>query len=143
MGLKDKLLGTSSKLKVVKVELSDELAALLDGETAYVRDMTASEFSSVEASRFVEIRTPDGKRDSRLDMTLDRERVIVRCLCDADGRRVFDDDDVPAVSLVHGRLADAIYEAALIQNGMKNDARDKELEKNSTTASCSSPAGSP
>jgi hypothetical protein len=139
--IKEKFLATRAKLKVARVELTDDLTALVEGETLYVREMNAAESGDYETSGSVQEVGDDGKVAVTVDMSKDRQQLVVRTLCDADGGRVFADDDIPAVSLVPRQLMDAVYEAAVAVNGIKNRAeRKKALEKNSTAAAAASPS---
>lgn len=136
MSLREKLLATRTRFKVRPVQLRPELAALVDGEQLFIREMSAGDLGTFEAGRFQEV-DDGGKRRAKLDMTEDRQRLVARCLCDADGKRQFADDDLPALALVNGPLLDQIYVQAVELNRLNDKDRDKELEKNSTP-----PAGS-
>ena len=60
-----------------------------------------------------------------------RARYVARCVVDADGNRLFDESDIPALGSKSGAALDRVYEAALHAN--KVTAQDiDELEGNSS-----------
>lgn len=136
MGLRDLVLGTRLKFRRVKVELG-ELAGLVDGQELWVREMTAAESGEVESARFRREKDAEGKTDVVLDMTADRQTVLVRCICDPEGNRVFGDDDELAIGLIPRCLADLLYGAALDINRLSGGATEK---KSPPTPGASSPS---
>ena len=143
MDLKQALFATRTKFRRQKVELSAELTALVDGAEFHVREMTAAERGVVEMARHKQTKDAKGKVvDVSYDLTADRERVVVRCLCDEKGNRVLEDDDAAAVSQLPSDLIDALYTAAKKVNGLDRD-RDEELEKNSPGRNGALHSGSP
>ena len=117
MGLKEVLLATRAKFRREKVELSEGLSLLVDGQVFWVREMTAAERGAIENGRYRQKQTGE-KVEHVLDLSSDRERVLVRCLCDEHGERLFADDDAIVISALPCELMDALYEAALNISGM-------------------------
>jgi hypothetical protein len=53
-----------------------------------------------------------------------RARLLVRCICDADGKRLFADGDVEQVAGLPARVIDPLFEVAQRLSGM--GAKDVE-----------------
>jgi hypothetical protein len=97
----------------------------------YIRVMTAGERDAWEG--FV-------KKFQVQDI---RARTAVTCLCDADGKRLFTDDDMPALSNLHSKALDRIFEAAVILNAVGRDDIADLKKNSSTTPSADSSSSSP
>ena len=74
------------------------------GGTVFVSVMTAGERDAWE----IYVSTSKSK-----DI---RARTAVACVCDSAGARLFTEDDMPAVSQLHSRALDRIFEAAIPLN---------------------------
>lgn len=55
--------------------------------------------------------------------------LLVRCLCDENGQRVFEDEDAPLLAQKNWRALDELWDAARQINGMGVN-NQKELAKN-------------
>ncbi len=59
-----------------------------------------------------------------------RAKTAVACVCDEHGNLIFTDKDLPAISALHGKALDRIFEAAVLLSKVgKADLED--LKKNS------------
>jgi hypothetical protein len=72
-----------------------------------------------------------------------RARTAISVICDADGKRLFSEADMSAISNLHSKALDRIFEAAVILNAVgRSDIA--ELKKNSSpTPSDDSSSSSP
>jgi hypothetical protein len=103
-----------------KRELPRELVHVPEwGDSIYVRTLTGAEWDAFEASKW------DGDKANLENLTA---RLCVLCVCDADGRRIFLDDDVGAVGSLAGTALQRIQRAILRLNRIGDTG---ELEKNS------------
>lgn len=55
-----------------------------------------------------------------------RRRLIALCLVDADGNRLFSDDEAEHLADMDGRIADAIYEHCVAHCGFRQDQVEAE-----------------
>jgi hypothetical protein len=131
VSLKEKLLAARNAFRR-EPATAPGLAELLGCGELWIREMSASERGTLEESRWQSTEDGDIVR-RRLDMSADRERLLVRTLCDADGKRIFEDGDALALGqCLPGRLADDLYTQASVLNGLNRKQEDEDLEKNST-----------
>jgi len=95
-------------------ELREQLLAVDDlprtpirawGKDLFLRPMTGPDRDSWEAKCL------EGVNAERL-ATLDKANILVRCLVDAGGRRIFRDEDAAPLSLKNAKEIQRIYEAA-------------------------------
>ncbi len=94
------------------------------GGEVFVRNITGYERDAIEAS----VAGTEGKADLRNY----RAKVLSRAICDPEGKRVFDDEDVVALGNKSGLVLNRIYEVAQRLNGMR--AEDvEETAKNSSS----------
>ena len=91
------------------------------GDHAFVRTLSGTERDAFESSLLA------GK-----NKTLDnfRAKLLVRCLCDEGGERIFGDEDMAALGNTRADVLDQLFTAARRLNGIGNDDV-KELTKNS------------
>lgn len=84
-----------------------------------VRGLTAGERDAFEAACFV------GKGNSReMNFVNLRARLLVRCICDAGGKRLFADGDVEQIAALPAKVVDPLFEVAQRLSGM--GAKDVE-----------------
>ncbi len=121
MGLRDDILATTLAKK--KIEVPG-----WPGIECYVREITAGELG--QANQESVSLGPDGTLIVNPDISGKRQRLVMRCLVDADGQRVFADTDFEAVSALSGAAIDFLYDAAREINAA-NVANVEQLEKNS------------
>jgi hypothetical protein len=109
MSLKDTILAAEDiKLKAIEVPEW--------GTTVYIRVMSGTERDSWETnvlSKQVNIRAG----------------LLVRCLADDQGKRIFSDSDVNALGAKSGHVLDKLFELASKHNRLKREDVE-ELEKN-------------
>lgn len=109
-------------VKRVAIDLS-EWWPDLDGEL-FVTSMSAAERSRYEASMGF-----DASGNAK-DLHNIQTKLVLRCLVDATGSRIFGDDDVEILSSKGAAPIQEIFEAAADLNGLTKDAIGK-IEKNS------------
>lgn len=79
-----------------------------EGAVVKVRGMTGSERDAFEGSLMKE--SADRKRGTRMDWTDLRSKLIVRCVVDEQGERIFTDADVKAVGNKSAAALQRIFE---------------------------------
>ncbi|MGW0579638.1 hypothetical protein ACWD25_27565 [Streptomyces sp. NPDC002920] len=104
------------------------------GGEVLVRGLTGAERDDYEAS-IQQIRPrPDGSKEVVWVRGNARARLLVKCLIDDQGNRLFKDSDAPALGKKNGAILDRLYDVAAELSGM-GDAAEKEIEGNSEAAS--------
>ena len=99
------------------------------GGTVFVRTLTGTERDAFEASMI--------KGERQVDLTNTRAKLCVRCITDAEGKRLFNDSDIAQLGQKSSRALDRVFEVAQRLNGLS--AKDVEdIAKNSG----SDPSGS-
>lgn len=107
-----------------------------------VRGLTGEERDDYEASRR-QIRNAGTPR-AEVVFIQDNARaaLLVKCLIDEDGERLFTDRDAPALGQKNGAALDRLYDVATRLSGMSDDEAEA-IEGNSETASDASTSSSP
>jgi hypothetical protein len=119
-----------------------EIVELLGDEPLYVAGLSGKERDDYEGS-FIEMTGKGRRREPNLNKTNQRAKLLVRCLVDAAGKRIFDDGDIILVGEWPAAVLDPIYDQAMRLSGIGLEAQE-ELEKNSTKAGGdASSSGSP
>jgi hypothetical protein len=85
------------------------------GGTVHVRTMSGTERDAFEQT-MIALKAGGGK--GATDLSNIRARLAVRTLCDADGTRLFIDDDAEALGQTSGRALDRVFGVAQRLNGM-------------------------
>lgn len=115
MSLKDTILAAQD-MKREAVEVPEWAC------TVYVRCMSASERDSFESAVY------DAKSKGVTGENI-RAKLLVRCLCDDNGARLFTDTDVASLGSKSAAVVDRLFDIAQRLNGI--GAKDVEdLEKN-------------
>jgi len=92
--------------------------------TVYLRTLTGTERDAFEGGLM------KGKGKNRApDLTNLRARLVTLCAVDADGKRIFADDDIAALGAKAAAPLDRLFSAAQELNGL-NEKDVKELEGN-------------
>lgn len=91
------------------------------GKKVKLKAMSALERDSYELEVFNERET--ARKESR-PLTNLRARYLVRCIVNADGKRLFADGDAPALGAKSGKALDRLYDEARKLNG--NTAEEAE-----------------
>ncbi|SMF86131.1 phage tail assembly chaperone [Streptomyces sp. Amel2xC10] len=100
------------------------------GGVVLVRGLTGIERDAYEAS-IQQIRPkPDGSKEVVLVRDNARAKLLVKCLVDEQGNRLFKDTDAPALGKKNGAILDRLYDVAAELSGM-GDANEREIEGNS------------
>jgi hypothetical protein len=104
-----------------------------------VRGMTGRERDEFEVS------TVD-RRNGERNLVNARARVVIRCVVDDDGKRLFDDADIDVLGGKSAAALDRLYEVAAKLSGMR-DEDEKEMAgdfggEGGSSSSTASPPGS-
>jgi hypothetical protein len=108
------------------------------GGDVRIRELSASERDMWESEGILtEVGDPDETGAQKVTAKFNpkhvRARLVVRCIVDANGKRMFADDEVAAVGSLSASTVEKLFEAAKKINAI--DAKDiEELEKNSDAA---------
>lgn len=140
MGLRDTFSGAAKK------RFAREPADLpedWDGrEQIFVRKLSAAERDGYEASNSKFTSGPRGGLTREANLVGVRARLIVRCLCDGEGKRIYSDADAAQLGDdLPGDVADALYEQCAALNGIGEDAKKNSPTANGSTAGSPSPSG--
>lgn len=102
------------------------------GGAVYVKTLTGAEKDSFEQEiSFSEEEREEAKKAGKKCMVDNfRARLLVRCLCDADGNKLFDYDDVAVLGAKSAKALERCFEAAGELNALSKKDLEK-LEKNS------------
>jgi hypothetical protein len=144
MGLKEKLAEKAARNRQ-KVEPAELPADWECAGEIFIRKLSAKERDNYEVSRrkIRVIHKPGGKveQESIPQMENLRARLLVKCLSDQHGQRIYGDDDAELVGdLFDGEVADALFEQAAVFNKLDQ----KELaEKNDSPTGSGSGSDSP
>lgn len=84
-----------------------ETVPIPGGGEVLIRVMSGTDRDSFEAGNYKTV----GK-EVKWDMANARARLAVRCLCDAEGNRLYTDAEAPQVGEVDAVFLDAVYTAA-------------------------------
>ena len=112
------------------------------GGEVIVRGLTGEERDAYEGSRR-QIRNA-GTPQQELIILSDnmRANLLVKCLIDENGERLFADKDAGLLGMKNGRTLDRLFDVASRLSGM-SDEEAEELEGNFETASDASTSSSP
>lgn len=100
------------------------------GGTVRLRGMTGAERDAFEGA----LLNKKGDADPNKLINF-RARLVVRCVVDGQGKRLFEDNDAPALGKKSAAAIDVLFEAARRLSGMSDDDM-QEMEAN-----LSDPAG--
>jgi hypothetical protein len=103
----------------------------------FVRSMTGAERDRYE-QELLAARGPDGK----INLENVRARLVAFCTVDAEGKRVFADEDIPALGAKSAAALDRVFTAASALNGI-GQKDIEELGKASAAAGAASTSSSP
>lgn len=103
------------------------------GGDVIVRGLTGADRDAYEASLNQMRPKPDGTRELVLVRDNARAKLLVKCLIDENGNRLFKETDAPALGKKSGAVLDRLYDVATDLSGMSDEAQ-KELEGNSDAA---------
>jgi hypothetical protein len=96
-----------------------------NGEFVRVRGLSGKERDALEAS------TIQGKgKNKDVNLSNFRAKLCVRAIIDADGKRLFKDDEVALLGEISAKVISKIYDAAAELSGL-SEADVDELTKNS------------
>lgn len=94
------------------------------GGKVRVRLLTGEEIDSYHASMF---EVKDGKIIQNRDNF--RSKLLVRCLCDGEGKRLFNESELKVLSAKSGTVLNKLYVIASRVNAL-DEGVSEELEKN-------------
>lgn len=113
-------MGNLNKEGILALQPKAEPVEFPGGDTALIRGMRGLERDAFEASLIV----GDGA-DAKRDISNLRARVVVRCLVDEAGNRLFRDDEAGELGAIAGDALDRLYDVAARLSGIGA----KDLEK--------------
>jgi hypothetical protein len=103
------------------------------GGDVIVRGLSGIDRDAYEASLNQVRPKPDGSREVVLIRDNARAKLLVKCLVDEAGKRLFKDQDAPALGKKSGLVLDRLYDVAAELSGLSEEA-EKEAEGNSDAA---------
>jgi hypothetical protein len=130
-------------LTVVDVQIEKVVVPEWGGDV-FLRGLTGEERDAWEASRR-QIRGAGTKHMEIVPVSDNaRASLLVKCIIDEAGERVFTDRDAPALGTKNGKIIDRLYDVAAALSGIGGDD-EEELAGNSEapTASGASASSSP
>jgi hypothetical protein len=100
------------------------------GGDVLIRGLTGEERDAYESS-LRQIRNAGTPQQELVIVQLNaRANLLVKCLVDENGDRVFTDRDAPALGAKNGRVIDRLYDVATRLSGLSDEAAE-EIEGNS------------
>ena len=108
---KDAILGLTADLGLQTVDVPEW------GGAVCVRGLRGIEPDAFESSMW----EGEGK-DRKQNIANLRSRLLVRCLCDEAGKRIFDDDDAAELGMRSGKVLDRLYDIACSLSGIGANA---------------------
>lgn len=103
------------------------------GGTVRLQELSAAERDLWESESFITEPDDDGEAAARFNPKQARARLVVRCIVDEDGKRLFSDDEVAAVGSLSASTVQKLFMVARQLNAISS-ADIEELEKNSDAA---------
>src|SRR5262245_17783584 len=125
MDLKSKLLSFRGRLRREPVVAAPELTGF-DAAGLFVRELTAAERDAYESSRN-KLRRFGDPHGLEPDLNNIRARLLVLCLCDAEGRRVFEDGEALQLGELPAIVLDRWFEQAALLSGLSK--REQEMTR--------------
>ena len=109
----------AGKRKPKVVEVPHPLVTDYYGGAVFIRVMSGTDLDSFESGKFRQAGT-----DLKFDPTNVRARLIVRCVCDAEGKRILTDQDAAAVGQHDGAVLDILFDECQELNGLTTKAEE-------------------
>ena len=97
------------------------------GGSVWIKGMTVTERSKFER----QFRTRKGETNER-KMNEIRQRMLVACVCNADGQQLLTEEDIEAIGKQRADIVERLVNAAQIACGMSSDDME-DIAKNSET----------
>lgn len=127
---KDDLIQAVQNIKTKPVEVPDL-------GTVFVRRLTGGERDEWDLWRLHRTVTEEGEKAGigtagllKPGTTDVRATLVSKSLCDEEGKRLFQDNEIPILSGLDGNALDYLYDAVRDFNGLRDEAAE-EAEKNS------------
>lgn len=121
-----------TKLDGLKTEIEKVYLEEID-LTVYCRGMDMSDLSSLDSEQF----EVDAKGNVSMNRDHNRERILVRGLCDKDGKRLYSDNDIALVSKFPMRIMRQAYDTIERLSGRTRLEQEK-IQKKSVSAGTTS-----
>lgn len=93
------------------------------GGTVLVRGMTGAERDAYEASVMVQY-----NGQVQMNTANGRAKLVVKCIVDDDGNRLFTDEDAVEVGAKSGRALDRLFEVAARLSGLREEDAEAAAE---------------
>ena len=136
---KDKVFGRDDILGLPDPSIHKVHIDALDA-SVYMREITAADQERYEQSMFRVVDKGDGSFEPERDTSNMRSKYLVHVLCDADGNRIFGDEEYELIGKKRSDVIYEMHEKALELNGGTPKAQEdikKDLDENPTDASSS------
>tara|TARA_Y100000593_G_scaffold46010_1_gene87475 strand:+ start:1349 stop:1732 length:384 start_codon:yes stop_codon:yes gene_type:complete len=125
-------LDRSALLTPVAVEVVEVPIPEMDGHV-YIKGMTVTERNRFER----QFRTRKGDTiDSRMQQL--RQRIVIACVCDAEGSPILTDADIDALGKQRADIIERLVNAAQKVSGFSSEDMDELAAKNSNTTDANS-----
>ena len=115
---------------------TEEVAVPEWGGTVLVRGMTGRERDEFEASTL-------DQRTGRQNLANTRAKIVIRCVVDDDGNRLFDAADIDALGAKSGAALDRVFTAAARLSGLSGGDVEELTQNFGPTNGASSSSASP
>ncbi|MFE6362979.1 phage tail assembly chaperone [Streptomyces sp. NPDC057806] len=146
MMIPDGAMGAADILGADDVTIEPVTVPEWGGRTVLVRGLSGTERDDWEAS-IRQLRpslTKKGEQEIVLNQSNARAKLLVKCIVNAEGGRVFTDQQAPALGRKNGKALDRLYDVASRLSGL-SDEEEEAIEGNSETTEGGddSPSSSP
>ena len=121
---------TAREMILAAPDLSYETVRVAEwGLTLIIREMTAAQRDDYERELLTEQRNEDGEMELHADLHNAKAKLLVKCLWDDAGNRVFTDADAEALGGKSANIVSMLYGVAARLSGL-GPKDEEELAKN-------------
>lgn len=142
----DDILGADDILCADDVQIEPVTVPEWGGKTVLVRGLTGEERDAWEAS-LRQIRpslSKKGEQEITVNQANARAKLLVKCIVNVEGKRLFTDQQAPALGKKNGRAIDRLYDVAARLSGLSEEEMEAvEGNSETTEGGDDSPSGSP
>ena len=117
---------TLSREQILALVPPTEVVEVPGHGTVRIRGLTAAERDAYEQT-LVEV-GPDGRATVKAAQRNVRASLVVRCLVDDAGERMFADEDTEALGEIDGSVIDKLWDVARRLSGMSTEAEELAVE---------------
>jgi hypothetical protein len=109
---------TREKILSLRTLPTEKVEVAQLGGWVLVRGLTGKERDAFETSMFVERKLDGGKVERKTDVANLRARLVVKCLVDEQGERLFEDAEAEILGDIDGSVLDRLFDVAQRLSGM-------------------------